>query len=441
MLIDFTLFATLDTSAVEYTMAKKIFDALLPMAFLFSATGLALTLWKNQENIAGMVEGVAIAAICVFLLAKFPDFVQKGQETFSQYGEKIQSDIGDFQTVWNEEIPEQKGGGFSIEAFKNLVGWFLFKVLQALGKISRMLVDWIQPLFLVTFIGMAPITVCMFQIPALRSVAISTWLQTFGVMLWPIGTAFADIIVAKVGLGVLGAIGITSFGSLVTAGTAGSVTASATVGAGGGAAGLSAATAVLNFAWPKIVTAMVLLVIFINACYLATPIIISAILRGASPAGAALGSAAFMSFSMMPLANQMGKLTQALKGLLGKLGDSPAPTPTGGDGGGSSSPDNFGSSSSLKGLPASGSNEDGIRPSRVPRGGGGGTPKIGRGGDSLGMGGSDLDLSDPNNYDVIQTGGGLNVIQPKKLGSPAYWAERRNNVLSGIKGIEDADLN
>lgn len=401
------------TGSHEYKMAQVVYDALLPLAFLFSVAGFGWGIYSHQDDIKGLVMTVVTAAFCIGLLASFPAGVMKAQEGFESLGKSIESDIDTFKTAWKNEIPNGEGGSI-LDDIKCAISWACLNILQGLGFLGYQILFWIQPYFLSILIAFAPLTICMFQVPFTKNIAVTTWITTLGVLLWPVGISVADIFVAKIGIGVFTAFGI-------ALGTAAVVPA--------------LAPAILA----KMVVAFLMLTIFINLLYLSVPVSIGMILKGGGGAMGAVGAAAFVTASVAPLANQMGKLSQSLKGLIGSLGGS------GSSGGGvsagssSSGSENFGSSSTFKGLPSSGSNSGAVRPSVIPRGGGGGKPKIGNRSNSLGMGGADVSGYDLNQWDRIQTAQGT-LFQPPKLG-PKGWADKRNNHLAGIKGIEDGQLN
>lgn len=398
------------TGGHEYKMAMVVYDALLPFAFIFASCGLAYSFFAHQDDIKNMTFGIATAAFCCALLAGYPSMVINGQKSFEELGKTIESEIDTFKTAWGKPIPEVEEGTW-LEDLKNGLSVVILNCLQALGFVGYWILKWIQPYALSVMIAFAPLTICMFQIPATKSIAIKTWMTTFGVLLWPIGTAVADIFIAKIGTVVLTAAGV-ALGVAVVA--------------------PALAPAILA----KMLGAFLLLAIFINLLYLTVPISIGMILSGGSGAFGAVGSAAFMAASVAPLANSMGKLAESLKGLLGKLGGGGGSPTGGGSTDSSDSGDwNFGSSSSAKGLPAPSSSTGKV--TRMPRAGGPPSPLSGGGsGGSLGMGpevpSSSLDpeIMDQRGF----ASGGIPRFEPRALPSPSEMASRRRDVMKQLGG-------
>ncbi len=379
----FPLFAAFDPK-----VSMVIYQELLPFAFLFSVVGLALSVYLSRNDPIGIVQALLIAVVTVSLLAGFPTGVQKLQKSFQKKGAHIRNEIDSFMNAWNQEIPEQTGGGIA-KSIQNALCYCIYKLLQWVGVFGQKILEWFQPFALSCMIAMAPITICMYQIPPLRTVSFNTLLTTFGILLWPIGTAFADLFVSKVGIEVFSGLGISGVGA-------------ATIGI---------------ISWPALLGGFLLMALFMNLLYLCVPLGITAILRGASPALASAGAAAFMTASAMPLARSMSQLASAIGKMSGATGGH-APSSAGGES--SESPSSSPLTPYRGGLsPSSGSSGEGTP---GPRGSG---PRSGGSGSATTAASSQAPLEGPT-IDV----------ESEVIGKAVSAAETRNQLLGASLALD-----
>ncbi|MES2309334.1 MAG: hypothetical protein V4507_10800 [Verrucomicrobiota bacterium] len=372
-MIDFSIFAISNPGLVniDSRMGMEIAQKLQPFSWLIATAGLGFMLASAWGDPKAILVSLILAMVTVACMASYPTIMKSFQDYFAQKGSDIESDFSNFQKMWNQKIPESDGGGGLVKSIQNAFFYILYCVLQFLGSLGKSILEWIQPYVVSCLIAISPITIAAFLIPYTRQIGITFLITSLGVCLWPIGTALADIFVAKIGTLVFASFGIA------------------------GAAGIGVGL----ISWPTILGAFLLMAVFMNVLYLSVPLGIARILSGASPAFAAAGAAAFMAAQAVPLSRGMSQLTDAIKGLTGKMGSSSGGTSSvGGEGSESSS----GSSISpyRGGSPMASS---GGSPSPSPSGGGGSGGGTGR--LSGGRGGGSGQVSLPSSPDLVQDDG------------------------------------
>jgi hypothetical protein len=376
-MIDFQIFAITNTSLqnIDMTMASDIAKKLQPFSWLIATTGFALMLSNAWGDPKAILVSLVIAMGTVSFMANYPAIMSDFQVYFKNIGKGIESDFSSFNDLWNKDISGDQDTGGLFKSVQNAFFFVIYKLLQSLGFVGRSILVWVQPFVVNCLIAVSPITIALFLIPFTQQIGTNFLMTSLGVCLWPIGTALADLFVAKIGTLVFTLMGIASAGAV---GVVGPTAEAAAAAAEAGAIGTAASAA-----WPVIIGAFLVMAVFLNVLYLAVPLSIGKILSGASPAFAAAGAVAFMAAQAVPLARGMGQLTSAIKGLSNRLGGSTS-SPVSSNAGGSSSSSE--SSSSLSphqgGFPSASSGSPTPPPDPIsPRGGGsgGGALKLGGG--------------------------------------------------------------
>ena len=185
--------------------ARDVHSTLIPVAMVILFAALVFSAWHGSMagDTGSMLRSVGSVGILAVVILMFPDWVDELTHvaqllireldvdpsevhlTFAQLltGAAQGQDVGFWDVLWADE------GGIG-KAFIYLSVWLLGKIAWLVVWLAYLL----QHIIAVLAIATSPIMLAMFSINATRGVAVKFLLSLFGVILWPLGWAIANIV-------------------------------------------------------------------------------------------------------------------------------------------------------------------------------------------------------------------------------------------------------
>lgn len=270
--------------------AEAIRNALYIVAFGIYVWAFAMLGYKSKDGPKVLSNGIIKIGILIATMVFIPQFYIKTAEfcsdTFQELadeafakdedskGKKLQYRVDAMMTDLynNQETKEDSLTGWALDSMLQTLGEWITNGLVWLSRVFRLIVRAVQQILLLLMLAIAPLMFAFGSIPETQSLFTSYLLNTLAIILWGIGFAFADLILFA------GTKWIVAFISI-------SLTGSGAVAAG--AAHIVGAPISISVMIALLGTMLGMTV----ALNILGPLVITALLNGKSPAGAAMQSA------------------------------------------------------------------------------------------------------------------------------------------------------
>lgn len=287
--------------------AEAIRNALYIVAFVIFVLGLGMLSSKSKGDQKELTSGLIKIGILITTMVFIPQFYigaadfltdtfqELADEAFAKdsdsKGQKLQSRVDAMMTDLynNQEVKEDSLTGWALDSMIKTAGDWLMNSLVWLSRVFRLIVRAVQQILLLMMLAIAPLMFAFGSIPETQSLFTSYLLNTLAIILWGIGFAFADLILFA------GTKWIVAFISI-------SLTGSGAVAAG--AAHIVGAPISISVMIALLGTMLGMTV----ALNILGPLVITALLNGKSPAGAAMQSAQMG----IQLSNAMANVSRGL---------------------------------------------------------------------------------------------------------------------------------
>jgi hypothetical protein len=267
-----------------YEQAMQLRTALMPIAYLLCTTGLLLAVFRHWGNFHEILMSIIGIAVIVILINGYPTALTTVADAFKQLRE---------QTTANApgSTPGQQGQGWtsvfdvkfekpSWDQIAEKLEIAFCQMFKWIGIIAIWFLDWVQSWAFNGLIAISPVLLSALAVPWTQGTGVTFIITSFGVAAWHLGIALVDILLASIALKLFAGVGI--------------------------AGGIAAGTVISIGLLPIFLGALAAVVCVAIALYLAVPLIIAAVLRGASPLTAGAKAGIEMTLTAFGLATMVG---------------------------------------------------------------------------------------------------------------------------------------
>ncbi len=267
-------------TTLGYDQALQLRTALMPIAYLLCTTGLIMSAFRNWGNFHEILMSIVGIGVIVIILNGYPTALTTLADGFKTLRQQTTAAApGGTQPTWTQIFQAQIEQP-SWDQWPEKLEIALCQMLKSIGEIAIWFLNWIQALAFNGLIAISPVLIGALAVPWTQGAGITFLTTSFGIAAWHLGIALVDILLADIA-------GTLTLG----AGLSGAITAATTIPLG---------------ILPVFIGMLAGIICIALAMYLAVPIIMAAVLRGASPLTTGAKAGMEMALSALGLAGLTG---------------------------------------------------------------------------------------------------------------------------------------
>jgi hypothetical protein len=267
-------------NTLGYDQALQLRTALMPIAYLLCTTGLIMSVFRHWGNFHEILMSIVGIGVIVILLNGYPTALTTLADGFKTLREQTTAGApGGMQPTWTQIFQAQIEQP-SWNQWPEKLEIAVCQMLKSIGQIAIWFLNWVQAWAFNGLIAISPVLIGALAVPWTQGAGITFLTTSFGVAAWHLGIALVDILLADI---------------------AGTIT----VGAGI-SGGVTAATTISLGILPVFIGILAGIICIALAMYLAVPLIMAAVLRGASPLTTGAKAGMEMALSALGVAGLAG---------------------------------------------------------------------------------------------------------------------------------------